>query len=92
MTGTELVLVCAAPSEDQLADLDELLGSVVPSLPRLPPKVMVRLTRDEPRRESSGFDQRTADPTAEVEVKLDHLRQRLRQRGIPVILGVAFAR
>ena len=90
-SGTEFVLLCAAPTPEDLDGLDDLVGSLIPALPKLPLKVTVWLNRDEPQRQSSPFGLAKADPVAQVEAKLDLLRQRLRQKRIPVMVGVAFA-
>lgn len=90
--GTEFVLVCAAPRAEALEGLEGLVASTVATLPRLPPKVLVWLNRDEPKRQDAAFGEPETDPVAAVESKLDHLRQRLRAKDLPVMLGVAFAR
>jgi len=90
-SGTEVILICADTSEKQLEGLEDLVASILLRLPRLPPKVLVTLNRDEPSRQSKTFGPEELDPVAQTEARLDHLRQRLRDRGIPVILGVAFS-
>jgi eukaryotic-like serine/threonine-protein kinase len=90
--GTEFVLVCAASSETRLEGLEDLVASTLsPPLPRLPPKVLVWLNREEPSRQSRPFGAGESDPVAQTEAKLDHLRRRLRDKGISVIQGVAFS-
>lgn len=91
-SGTEFILVCAARSPAELEGLEDLMASILaPPLPRLPPKVLIRLNRDEPSRQSRPFGAAEPDPVAQTEAKLDHLRRRLRDKGIPIIQGVAFS-
>jgi aminoglycoside phosphotransferase (APT) family kinase protein len=92
LPGTEFVLVCAAEDPAALDDLELLVGSLL-RLPPLPPKTVVWLGRDEPRREGrSTFGKAEPDPAAEVEAQLDLLRRRLRDKPLSVIRGVAYAR
>jgi hypothetical protein len=93
LPGTEVMLVCAAEDPAALADLDQLAGSLLAGLPSLPPHVLVWVNRDEPRREARPpFGKAEPDPTAQVEHQLDQLRQRLRERPLSVIRGVAYSR
>lgn len=91
-TGTEFVLLCAAEKAEMLDGLEELVGSVVGQLPSLPPKVLVWLSKDEPKRQTSSFGSREPDPVAGTEMKLDALRRRLVEKRVTAIRGVAFSR
>ncbi|MDB5309215.1 MAG: stkP 4 [Gemmataceae bacterium] len=105
--GTEVVLVFAAEKAEALEGLEDLVGSMLAGavredpgdpvhkpagLPPLPAKTVVWLGRDEPQRQASAFGAAEPGPVAQVEHKLDHLRQRLREKPLSVIRGVAYSR
>src|SRR5439155_25725110 len=90
-SGTDFVLLVTAASDDQLRDIELLLGSELGTLPVLPGRVSVRLNRDEPSRQVSSLGPGQSDPVATVEFRLDRLRRRLvDERKLDVVLGVAF--
>jgi hypothetical protein len=63
------------------------------SLPALPADTVVTVDRDEPRQargKGSPLGPRQSDAVADVEFRLDRLRQRLRDR-FAVVLAAAFA-
>ena len=104
--GTEFVLLCSAEKAETLNGLEllvtQLLTRVRPGadeikgresrLPALPPKMLVWFSRDEPTRQSMGFTTTDADNSTQVVDQLDQLRQRLRDRPLSVLRGVAYPR
>jgi hypothetical protein len=92
LRGTELVLLCVGRSSGDFDGVEDLLREVR-DLPVLPPRVLVWLSRDEPRRETragSPLGPPEPDPVAQVEHRLDRLRQKLRDR-FEDVRGVAFS-
>ena len=104
--GTEFVLLCSAEKAETLDGLELLVTQLLTRvrtgpdeikareslLPALPPKMLVWLGRDEPTRQSMGFDATRADNATQVVDQLDQLRQRLRDLPLSVLRGVAYTR
>jgi hypothetical protein len=92
--GTEVLIFCAGPRGGSAQDdLAPLIASILGELPALPADTVVTVDRDEPRQargKGSPLGPRQSDAVADVEFRLDRLRQRLRDR-FAVVLAVAFA-
>jgi hypothetical protein len=92
LPGTEVVILCVADNAEALNEIEELIGSMLAGLPPMPKSARpVWMTPDEVQRDRKFGDPKT-DPVAAVETKLDHLRQRLRDRKLSLFRGVAYSR
>lgn len=91
--GTEVFLLLAAEDPATLDQLDKLTASLLAGLPRMGPYELVVLTRDEALSQKNvGLGPAERSPKATVETQLDQLRERLREKPLSVIRGVAYSR
>jgi len=89
--GTELFLVVAADDPKKFEPILDWLGDFNSELLKLDPKTLVWLDQDEPRAVTLLGPGKT-NPTEQVKMKLNNLRQRLRGQNLSVIRGVAYSR
>jgi hypothetical protein len=87
--GTEALLLFAAAEKKDLEGLIDDAKEYLSGLPAMGPKEFVRFSRDEPVR-GIGFN--PEDASAQVQYKLDLLRQHVRGKKLSVIQGVAYSR
>ncbi len=89
--GTEFILLVAAEDPNEFAGIADWIEKEMIGLLPLPAKTLIWLSRDEPRVTASfGPSQKT--PVDQVSKRLDELRNRLRDKKLSVIRGVAYAR